>query len=115
MAYKKREAELERKFYRNRMALIAIGSTAPINKQIVASLSALAWHFKQSYKTDAVAYYVSKKVYNEDLKRIELQEARLEKGGEFEAEALEAIKELKEYLWIIGGSKVRDNRKTRVY
>ena len=115
MTYKKREAELERKFYRNRMALIAIGNTAPINKQIVASLSALAWHFKQSYKTDAVAYYVSKKVYNEDMKRIKLQEARLEKGGEFEAEALEAIKELKEYLWIIGGRKVRDNKKPIVY
>jgi len=115
MSFKKREAELERKFYKRRMDLIAISSTAPINQQIIARLSALAWHFKQSYKTDAVYYYVSKKAYREDLEQIQLQEKRLIQGGAYEAEALEAISEIKEYLWIIGGSKVRDNRKTRVY
>lgn len=115
MNFKKREAELERKFYKNRMDLIAISTTAPINQQIIARLSALAWHFKQSYKTDAVYYYVSKKAYKADLEQIQLQEKRLIKGGAYEAEALEAIKDIKEYLWLVGGSKVRQPDRNRVY
>ncbi len=110
MNFKKREAELERKFYKRRMDLIALDSTAPINKQIVARLSALAWHFKQTYKTDAVYYYVSKKAYNNDLAKIKLQEEKLVKGGEYDDKALEALSEIKEYLWIIGGSKIDRNR-----
>lgn len=117
MQYKKREAELERKFYKNRMDLIDLSNTAPINKQIVLRLSCLAWEFKQSYKgEDAVGrYYVKQSSYKADLERILAQEKRLIQGGDYYNKALEAIREAKEYLWMIGGSRVRVPDKNRVY
>ena len=115
MSYKKREAELERKFYKNRMDLIAIGSTAPINQQIIARLSALAWHLKQKYRAEGSSYYVSKRSYEADLSKITALAGKVAQGEAFESEALEAVKEAKEYLELIAGYRVRDNRKTRVY
>lgn len=109
MQYKKREAELERKFYKNRMDLVALSATAPINKQIVLRLSCLAWEFKQSYKgEDAVGrYYVRKSSYKDDLQRILDVEKKLIQGGEYEPDALKAISEAKEYLWMVTGSRMR--------
>ncbi len=117
MAYSKREKDLERKFYNNRMRLVSLGGDAPINLQIVARVSALAWEYKQTYKDDprANSYYVSKKCYNNDLQRILVQENKLEQGGKHLKEAQEALLEIKEYLWLVAGSKVRDNKKPRVF
>ncbi len=117
MVFGKREAELERKFYKNRMRLVSLGGDAPLNLQIVARVSALAWEYKQTYRgSEAVgAYYVSKTAYNKDLQRILVQENKLEQGGKHLKEAQEALLEIKEYLWLVAGSRVRDNKKPRVF
>lgn len=117
MQYKEREAELEKKFYKNRIDLIDLSNTAPINKQIVLRLSCLAWEFKQSYKGENALgrYYVSKSSFNADLQRILAVEKKLIQGGDFEPEALKAISEVKEYLWMVAGSKLRIPDKNRVY
>lgn len=117
MQYKKRKAELERKFYKNRMELVALSTTAPINQQIILRISCLAWEFKQTYKgEDAVGrYYVRKSSYNADLQRILDIEKKLIQGGDYDTEALKAISEAKEYLWMIAGSKVKVPDKNIVY
>ena len=50
MDFKKREAELERIFYKNRMRLADLSNTAPINRQIILRCSCLAWELKQKYR-----------------------------------------------------------------
>lgn len=116
MRYQKREELLlEEKFYNNRMELVSIGTKAPVNQQIILRLSCLAWEFKQSYKTDAKYYYIRKRIYMMDADRIKQAENAIEVGGLYEDEARKTASEVKEYLWIIGGSKVRVKDNNRVY
>lgn len=115
MDFKKREAELERIFCNNRLRLATLSDAAPINKQIVFKLSCLAWHFKQRYRNESVAYYVAKRDYEADLSKVKALEDELIQGGDSEAEAKVAIAEAREYLELIAGYRVRNNKKTRVY
>ena len=109
MGYGKREAELERKFYRHRMELVDLSNTAPVNKLAILKLSCLAWELKQKYRVEGG------KSYEEDLERILAIERKLIQGGAYEAEALEAVKEAKEYLELIAGYRVRKTSKNRVF
>lgn len=115
MDFKKREAELERIFYKNRMRLADLSNTAPINRQIILRIACLAWELKQKYRAKGVAYYVPKRSYAADLERIRAIESKLIQGGDSEAEANVAIAELKEYLELIAGYRVRDSKQNRVY
>ena len=115
MGYGKREAELERKFYRHRMELVDLSNTAPVNKLAILKLSCLAWELKQKYRVEGGSYYVSRKSYEEDLERNLAIERKLIQGGAYEAEALEAVKEAKEYLELIAGYRVRKTSKNRVF
>lgn len=115
MDFKKREAELERIFYKNRMRLADLSNTSPINQQIILKLSSLAWELKQKYRAKGVAYYVSKRSYAADLERMRSIESKLIQGGDSEVEARVAIAEAKEYLELIAGYRVRENKKNRVY
>ena len=115
MDFKKREAELERIFYKNRMRLDDLSNTAPINRQIILRIACLAWELKQKYRDKGVAYYVPKRSYAADLERIRAIESKLIQGGDSEAEAKVAIAELKEYLELIAGYRVRENKQNKVY
>lgn len=115
MNYKAREAELEELFYNHRMELIDLSNTAPMNKQVIQRLSCLAWEFKYKYRAEGVAYYVSKRSYEADLERIIAIERKMIHGGDFEAEALEAVAQAKEYLDLVAGYRVRKADKNIVY
>ncbi len=113
--YEKREADLFSKARATMHNLIALSDTAPINRQIVKDLAVLEWHLKQKYRAEGVAYYVSKSSYEADLARITALEDKITQGGAYEAEALEAVKDAKEYLELVAGYRVRSTAKTRVY
>ena len=56
-----------------------------------------------------------KRSYAADLERIRAIERKLMQGGDSEAEAKLAIAELKEYLELIAGYRIRESKKNRVY
>lgn len=58
---------------------------------------------------------MSKASYEADLERVSSLEAKILKGGSDEERAVKAVVELKEYLEIVAGSRVRDNSKNRVF
>lgn len=76
----------------------------------------MIWELKQKYyKADAPLPYVSKASHKADEERIKSLEAKIIKGGSDEERAVKAVVELKEYLEIVAGSRVRDNSKNRVF
>lgn len=115
MDFKKREIELEDTFRKHREELVDISNTAPMNKQIVLRLSCLAWEFKQKYRTNSRFYYVSQKEYKADYERIVAWEKRLVWDGDFEKEAALAIEQIKEYLELIAGYRIRKPDRNRVF
>ena len=69
----------------------------------------MIWELKQKYyKADTPLPYVSKASHKAD-------EDKIIKGGSDEERAVKAVVELKEYLEIVAGSRVRDNSKNRVF
>ena len=64
------------------------------------------------YKADTPLPYVSKASHKADEERIKSLEAKILKGGSDEERAVKAIAEVKEYLEIVAGSRVKN---TRVY
>lgn len=76
----------------------------------------MIWELKQKYyKADTPLLYVSKASHKADEDKIKSLEARIIKGGSDEERAVKAVVELKEYLEIVAGSRVRDNSKNRVF
>lgn len=76
----------------------------------------MIWELKQKYyKADTPLPYVSKASHKADEDKIKSLEARIIKGGSDEERAVKAVVELKEYLEIVAGSRVRDNSKNRVF
>lgn len=74
------------------------------------------WHLKQKYhNTDNPLSYVSKKQYEADLASIVKLEESIVQGGSDEGRARKAVNEAKEYLSIVAESRIRDNRKCRVF
>lgn len=115
MDYRRREAELFSKAQATMHNLIDISNTVPINRKLIRALAVLEWHLKQKYRVEGVAYYVSKSSYEADLAKITALENKIIQGGAFESEALEAVKDAKEYLELVAGYRVRSTAKTRVY
>lgn len=113
--YKKREEDLFSKARDTMHNLINLDGTAPINRRIIKDIAVLEWHLKQKYRGEGVAYYVSKSSYEADMDRIMALESKIMQGGAFDSEALEAVKDAKEYLELIAGYRVKDTAKTRVY
>lgn len=73
----------------------------------------MIWELKQKYyKADTPLPYVSKAIHKADEERIKSLEAKIIKGGSDEKRAVQAIAELKEYLELVAGSRVKN---TRVY
>ena len=76
----------------------------------------MIWELKQKYyKADTPLPYVSKASHKADEDKIKSLEARIIKGGSDDERAVKAVVELKEYLEIVAGSRVRDNSKNRVF
>ena len=115
MIGEKRAGELRNKATYKRQSLAGMPSTAPINQRIQLRAYCIIWELTQRYRAEGSAYYVSKRSYDADLANITALEDEITQGGAYETEALEAVKEAKEYLELIAGYRVRDNRKTRVY
>lgn len=114
MAITRRERELFRKAQYTMRKYIDLSNTAPINRQVVKDLAVLEWHFKQKYRAEGVAHYVSKKSYEEDLDKIRALENKIIQA-DYRAEAIGAVEEAKEYLELIAGYRLRDNSKCRVF
>lgn len=118
MLFQKRIDQLFNKAMQTRQSLVSFLSLTPSdppNQIIRFRLSCLVWRFKQKYITDSTAYYISKKSYTEDVAKITALEDAIIKQEAYSAEALEEIKEAKEYLELIAGHRVRNRSKNRVY
>lgn len=114
MNYRKREAELERLFYKCHMRLAKLGSEAHINELVILRLSCLAWELKQKYRAQGMSWYVSQKAYKADLEKITALEELIESGAHV-AEARLAVVEIREYLELIAGYRVKCTKKNRVF
>lgn len=112
---KMREDELFIKARKTMQELADLSNTAPINKQIMFKLACLQWQMKQRYRSEGVAYYISRRAYNEDLDKIRKLKDKIIAGGKCEAKALEAVDEAKEYLVLIAGHRVREKNECRVF
>ena len=96
--------------------LAGVSSTAPINVQVRLQIYSLLWHLKQKYHNpDNPLFYVSKRAYDEDLGKITAIESRIITGGSDEPRARKAVKEAREYLSIVAGSRVRIKDNNRVF
>jgi hypothetical protein len=115
MLHQKRVSELDRKAYNTRQSLVDLSNTAPINRQVRLRCACIMWELKQKYIRESYAHYVSKKSYEADLAKITAVEKKIIQGGAYEAEALEAVAEAKEYLELVAGYRVRKPDKNRVY
>ncbi len=116
MLKEKRARDIEGKAKKQREVLAGVSNTAPLNVQVRFQIYSIMWHLKQKYHNTANPLsYVSKKVYEEDLAKINAIEDKIIAGGSDEARAREAVAEAKEYLSIVAESKIRDNRKCRVF
>ena len=111
-----RANQIEYKARHQRESLAGVSSTAPVNVQVRLQIYSLLWHLKQKYhNTDNPLSYVSKKAYEEDLAKVKAIEAKIITGGSDESRAIKAVAEAKEYLSIVAESRIRDNRKCRVF
>lgn len=115
MLHQKRVNEIFRKARYTMQELAHLSNTAPINQQIRRRSACMIWQFKQDYLADGSSYYVGKKRYEADMESITALERKVIQGGAYEVEALEAIKEAKEYLELVAGYRVRKIDKNRVY
>ena len=115
MIGEKRARELCNKATYKRQSLAGMPSTAPINQRIQLRAYCIIWELTQRYRAEGSVYYVSKSSYEADLAKITALADKIIQGGDYEAEALEAVNEVREYLELVAGYRVRDNRKTRVY
>lgn len=116
MLKEKRAREIEGKAKKQRESLAGVSNTAPLNVQVRFQIYSLMWHLKQRYHNTANPLsYVSKKRYEEDLGKITAIEAKIITGGSDEERARKAVNEAKEYLSIVAESRIRDNRKCRVF
>lgn len=112
----KRASQIEYKARKQRESLAGVSNTAPLNVQVRLRAYCMIWELKQKYyKADTPLPYVSKASYEADLERVSSLEAKILKGGSDEERAVKAVAELKEYLEIVAGSRVRDNSKNRVF
>lgn len=94
-----RARQIEYKARKQRESLAGVSNTAPLNVQVRLRAYCMIWELKQKYyKADTPLPYVSKASYKADEER-----------------AVKAVVELKEYLEIVAGSRVRDNSKNRVF
>lgn len=116
MIGEKRANTIEYKARHQRELLAGVSSTAPINVQVRLQIYSLLWHLKQKYHNpDNPLFYVSKRAYEEDLRKITAIESRIITDGSDEPRARKAVKEAKEYLSIVAGSKLRVKDQNRVF
>ena len=107
----KRARQIEYKARKQRESLAGVSNTAPLNVRLRAYC--MIWELKQKYyKADTPLPYVSKASHKADEERIKSLEAKILKGGSDEERAVKAMAEVKEYLEIVAGSRVKN---TRVY
>lgn len=108
-----RQIEHKARKQRERESLAGVSTTAPLNVQVRLRAYCMIWELKQKYyKADTPLPYVSKASHKADEERIKSLEAKIIKGGSDEERAVRAIAEVKEYLEIVAGSRVKN---TRVY
>lgn len=86
------------------------------NEDVVYALCCKAWVWKQKYRSADSQYKVSKKAYNILLDELSTFEGRISTGN-YEKEAREAIKEVREWLQLAIGYRVPapSNGKCRVF
>lgn len=112
----KRASQIEYKARKQREDLAGVSNTAPFNVQVRFRAYCMIWELKQKYyKGGTPLPYVSKASHEGDKDKITALEAKILKGGSDEKRAVQAIAELKEYLELVAGSRVRDNTKNRVF
>lgn len=109
----KRARQIEYKARKQRESLAGVSNTVPFNVQVRFRAYCMIWELKQKYyKGGTPLPYVSKANHKADEERIKSLEAKIIKGGFDEERAVKAIAEVKEYLEIVAGSRVKN---TRVY
>ena len=112
-SFKKRELFLLDKAIKTAREFASVDKSIN-NAQIVYSLACLQWLFTQEYRSEDSPYYVSKKRYEADLKRIAALEAGIAEGA-YKAQAVQAVSEAKEHLSLIAEYRIRNNKKCRVF
>lgn len=112
--FKKREIYLFNKAVQRAKELASITTEAPINMQISYRLACLQWDLAQEYRSEDAPYYVSRKRYEADLRRIDALAAEISEGA-YKAQAVQAAAEAKEYLSLIAEYRIRNHKKNRVF
>lgn len=86
-----------------------------INETVIRDLAVLEWQLYQKYRKNSTSYYVSEKSYREDLKKIHALELKIRDGEKRQIEAEDTVKEAKELLWLIAGSRIKQKDNNRVF